>query len=74
MTNIYIVMLDDRHVDPEPFPFTTYDAAKNYVTTIAADVRHPESIVEYSPPPNGWLYLMSYNGNYVWIVEKEMGD
>lgn len=72
MTTIYIAMVDDRHVDPEPHPFSTADAAIAYAKAACDEYAwHPEDIEE--EPIDGWLYYARYGeDSSVWVVAKQL--
>lgn len=67
---IYLVMVKDRHTDPEAHPFVQYlDAAAfahEYLTGCGG--------WQTMPTPEGWLFYAVYSGDgdCVWIVEKEL--
>jgi len=64
ITPVYVVMLCDRHADPEPAVFTTEAAALDRAREIAADW-----LVE-DEPPAGWLYYAEHptEDDAVWVV------
>ena len=66
-------MICDRHADPEPYVFSTAEAAIAYASACALAYAHsPEQVEETSV--NGWLYYAKYSveDDSVWVVEKEM--
>lgn len=70
---VYIVIVDDRHVDLEPTPFADPDAAVEYARETARSYAlRPEDFEEESV--KGRLYHATYSveGDSVWVVEKEM--
>lgn len=71
---VYVVMVDDRHDDPEPFVFTTAEAAIEYARQTAIDSATRPDDVEEEPAPDGWLYHARYSveGDAVWVIEKEL--
>jgi len=75
---IYVVMVNDRHTDPEPYVFSTAERAIEYARQATQEYAHgPEDIDETLPPPAGWLYSASYSveDDSVWVIEKELdGD
>jgi hypothetical protein len=73
--SIFVVITDDRHVDPAPEVFTERDAAVEYAQSQAIALNHhPEYLDLLADPPEGWLYLATYSseGDCVWVVEKEL--
>ena len=70
---VYVVMIQDRHVDPEPFVFSTAEAAIAYARQQAlVCASSPDEIEEQ--PIGGWLYYARYSGegDSVWVVEKRL--
>lgn len=70
---VFIAMITDRHTDPEPYPFSTADAAiehaRQYAHKHASDPKDvEEEVVE------GWLYYARYSteGDSVWVLTKTM--
>jgi hypothetical protein len=74
-TTVYVAMICDRHTDPEPFVFTTADAAIEYAKTAMAEYAHPDAEIE-ELEIDGWLYHATYSieGDSVWVVEKELNQ
>lgn len=70
---IFIAMINDRHTDPEPFPFTTAEDAINFARTEAYEYAHTVEDVEETNV-DGWLYSATYSpeGDSVWVIEKEL--
>lgn len=73
MTTIYIAMINDRHTDPEPYPFSTAEAAIAYAKACAAEYARNPDYIE-AQPIDGWLYYASYSteGDSVWVVAKDL--
>jgi hypothetical protein len=72
---IYIAMVNDRHVDSEPYAFSTAEAAIAYARATAESyARSTEDIEE--EPVKGWLYHATYSveGDSVWVLEKTLDD
>ncbi len=70
---LYVVMVNDRHTDPEPNVFSDPSAAVEYArATAKASARRDEDFEE--TPVAGWLYHATYSveGDSVWVVEKEL--
>jgi hypothetical protein len=69
---VYVVMVSDRHCDPEAFLFSTAETAVDYARSVAAARGEPERIHEQ--PIDGWLFHATYSveGDSVWVVEKQL--
>ena len=72
---IFVVMVNDRHCDPEPYLFGTAEAAIGYARTAATEYARTPGDVEETPV-NGWLFHARYSaeGDSVWVLEKELDD
>jgi hypothetical protein len=71
---VYVVMMADRHADPEPEVFTDQDAAIAYARKFAEGGAHrPGDLEEHEPPP-GWLYYATYSSesDSVWVLTKKL--
>lgn len=70
---VYVAMICDRHADPEPYVFSTPEAAIEYARSEAHEYAHSAEDVEESAI-DGWLYHATYSGegDSVWVVEKEL--
>lgn len=69
---VYVVMVNDRHTDPEPFVFSTEDAAVAFARETARDW-----LVELLGAAEGWLYYAKHptESDEVWVVAKMLdGD
>lgn len=72
---LYVVMINDRHTDPEPYVFSTPEAAIDYARSEAHEyARTPEGVEE--EPIEGWLYYARYSGegDSVWVIAKTLDD
>lgn len=70
---IFVVMIEDRHTDPDAVLFSTAEAAIDYAREYAADNASPiGSVIEL--PVIAWLYHARYTveGDSVWVVEREV--
>lgn len=69
---VYVVMVCDRHDDPEPHLFTNLARAIDYAH-VTADVLARGAEVKESVPEE-WHYLaeIGEEGDSVWVVEKEL--
>ena len=67
-TTIYVVMVDNRHRDTEPFLFTDGDAAIAYAEQRALDLDDEPD----AEPVDGWLYsaVCGNEGDAVWVLAK----
>ena len=72
---IYIAMVHDRHADPEPFPFSTPEAAITFASKRARELCLDGERFEEHPVFN-WLYSATYSaeGDAVWVEEKELDN
>lgn len=70
---VFVAMINDRHSNPEPYVFSTADAA--------IDFARDEALSRASRPGDfeeraigGWLYHATYSGegDSVWVVEKNL--
>lgn len=70
---IFIAMIRDRHSDPEPYPFTTPEAAIAFARKTAHEYALEPSDVE-ELETDGWLYHATYSpeGDSVWVVDKTL--
>jgi hypothetical protein len=68
---VYVLMIKDRHTDPDAEVFTTL--AKAGAAAEAYLVGIPDVEVDESPP-GGWLFCARYSveGDRVWVIEKEL--
>lgn len=68
---VYIVMVKDRHTDPEPYPFLTAESAIRFARGYLAPYGDEVGECEV----DGWLFYASYSseGDAIWVVEKEVG-
>jgi hypothetical protein len=66
-TALYVVMVSDRHTDPEPHLFATEEAALAYARQ-AAD----GWLVELLGGHDGWLYYAEHptESDSIWVIER----
>jgi hypothetical protein len=71
VTTVYVVMVNDRHRDPEPYVFSTEEEALAYARETARDW-----LVEYLGGHDGWLYYAQHpsENDNVWVVAKSLDD
>lgn len=75
MTTVYVAIVNDRHVDPDPWVFSTAARAVDFARTWFQDHVHPDVVDDEDvgeQEMDGWLYYASYSveGDAVWVVEK----
>lgn len=71
MDKVYVMMVDDRHSDPEPTVYASSFEAINDAASWARDhASDPDDIDE--SPIGGWLYHATYSSesDSVWVLEK----
>jgi hypothetical protein len=65
---VYVVMVCDRHDDPDPVLFTDERSALDEARAAAQDLG-----CAVQTTPDGWLFLATHvEGDSVWVVEKEL--
>ena len=76
---VYVVVLEDRHSDPECFVFATAELAVAYARKIVAEydkgLCRPENLFSsYDPSGKPYVYYrsLSVESDCVWVVEKEV--
>jgi hypothetical protein len=67
-------MINDRHADPEPYIFSTAEAAITYARETAQDYASRPGDFKEQDTPDGWLYYATYSseGDSVWVLAKEL--
>jgi hypothetical protein len=70
---LYVAMIEDRHTDPEPFVFSTPEAAVEFARSQAVNGARGGFEVE-EEPIDGWLFYARYSdeGDSVWVIEKTL--
>ena len=81
---IYVVMIYDRHTNPEAHLFSTIEKALDYVHQIEIDCYYTEEEAKSddavmsatSLKEAGWLYYrtLSPEGDCMWVLPKEIDD
>ena len=73
---LYVAMICDRHADPEPFVFSTAEAAMAYARALAEEGAHNPADLDEPEVPDGWLYYATYSGedDSVWVLEKTLDE
>jgi len=68
---IYIVMVNDRHTDPEPYLFSTREAAMDLAQREAVGW-----LVVQEPAPDGWLFFATHEteDDSVWVIVRTVDD
>jgi hypothetical protein len=66
---IYLVMVHDRHAEPDCEVFATLEWAIGYAQRVAA--RYPDAEEQ---PIEGWLYHanLTVEGDAVWVIKKDL--
>jgi hypothetical protein len=69
---VFVTMVNDTHAEPDPYVFTTPDAAIAYAKAVCQEyARRPEDIEE--EPIQGWLYYARYSPeSSVWVLGREL--
>lgn len=67
---LYVVMVSDRHVDPEPYLFRTEEAALAFARK-AADGWLVERTTDQTPQ---WLYLAWHptESDAIWVIKRRI--
>jgi hypothetical protein len=77
---LYVAMISDRHSDPEPYVFSTPEAAIEYARDQARELsRHghvKEAELTNTMVREGWLFHAWYSGegDDVWVVTRTLDD
>jgi len=72
---VYVVVINDRHCDPQAYVWSTAALAISYAKKQAASLAHrPEDISEEEI--DGWLWYATYGveGDSVWVVERVLDE
>lgn len=71
--SVFVVIVNDRHADPEPHLFTDRERALRFAADEARRIMHGRDVTVW-PPPSGWLYLVEHESesDRVWVLEKEL--
>jgi hypothetical protein len=80
--DVWIVLIEDRHADVEPLPFSTEEAAIQAArAAVRENARHPEDIdwdAELTPGmrADGWVLYVPYSteSDFVRVVKRTMDD
>ena len=69
--DLYVVMVNDRHTDPEPWLFSSEDVAMAYARRVARDW-----LVEQVGGADGWLFHAQHptEGDAIWVTRKTVDD
>jgi hypothetical protein len=68
MTEVYVVVVNDRRGGIETFVFSTPEAAVDYARGVTSD--YPHGVEERTIP--GWLYCAWYGESSVWALERKI--
>ena len=79
--DIWIVLIEDRHTDVDPRPFTSEEQAIGFAREqAAANARHPEHIRDEELTPgaieDGWVLDIGYSveSDHVRVVKRTMDN
>lgn len=69
--DLYVVMVNDRHKDPEPYVFSTEDAAVDFARETARGW-----LVEHLGGHDGWLFYAQHptEDDSIWVLRKVADD
>lgn len=72
--SVYVVMINDRHTDPEPEVFLNRDEAIEFAQKYVREYGRPGDVEVHDPPPMGWLFYGTYSveADCVWVLEKTL--
>jgi len=70
---IYITMVHNRHGEPQPYAFSTPEAAIAYARTVAEAYMRDGAEVETYRDARGYD-TYSIEGDSVWVLEKTLDD
>ncbi len=68
MTEVYVVVINDRRGGIEPYVFSTPEAAIAYAREATSD--YPYGVEERTIP--GWLYYATYGDSSIWVQERKI--
>jgi hypothetical protein len=76
---IYIVIVEDHHVDTDVHPFTNIDKAIEFAKKRATENSRGDGFtvgsLDKSMTEDGWVYLCTYNyEDHVLVVERELNE
>lgn len=74
---VYVVMVNDRHDDPQPHVFTTAEAAITFARNFATERagHNPDAFAERKPNGDELYYAVySVENDCVWVVERELNS
>ena len=78
--DVWIVLVEDRHTDVEPLPFSSEERAIDVAREqVEANARHPESIewdaqMTTAARADGWVFYIPYSteGDCVRVVKRTL--
>lgn len=77
MTDVWIVIVEDRHIDVDAFPFSGEQRAAEFAREqVRANAAHPEYVSEQELTPamrdDGWVLLIEYGteGDCVRVIKR----
>ncbi len=77
---VYVVMIKDRHFDPEAHIFSTKDKALGYAKSYIKEQSRDEKDIEYMNEDGlnetGWLFYAEYSceGDAIWILPSTIDE
>lgn len=78
MTEIYIVLVEDRHADVDALPYTTSEVAVARAEQLLAQfARHPEDVerdLNAAMVDDGWVWNARYSeeGDSISVIRREL--
>lgn len=73
MSEIYVVLINDRHVDLDVRLFTNKEAADAYAEAeLDSFARHPDHIERYGDRDDDWSATWNEEGDYVRVTRREV--
>ena len=78
MSDVWIVLLEDRHVDVDAFPFTSEAAALDAARRLAGEWTRHDDPVEAELTPDmindRWVLLLEYGteGDHVTVIRRTL--
>jgi hypothetical protein len=78
MTDIYIVLVEDRHIDVDALPYTTQEVAIARAEKLLAQfARYPEDVerdLNAAMVDDGWVWYARYSeeGDSISVIRREL--
>jgi hypothetical protein len=80
MTDIYIVLLRDRHIDPKLYPYTTREAAVSTAEALLVEYAWVGAEIERGTwdedDADGWIWSAQYSeeGDSITVMRCELNE